>query len=273
MEKLIITAAVNGAETTRAQSPAVPYTPEEIAQAAAEARDAGAAIVHVHARLADGTATQDKAVYRQILDAVTARSDLIVQVSTGGAVGMSAQERSAVIELAPEMATLSAGSVNFGDGVFINHPEDIARFAALMLKYGVVPEIEVFEAGMIANAARLAAQGLFRFPAHFDFVFGVPGGMPAELRHLQHAIDCLPAGCTWTAAGVGRAQLPMAVCAIVLGGHVRVGLEDNIYYHKGRLAASSAELVERIARLAGELGRDVATPDEARALLGISRRP
>lgn len=273
MDKLIITAALNGAEVTRAQSPAVPYTPDEIAQAALEAHAAGAAIVHVHARLDDGTPTQEKAVYARIISAVAARCDVIVQVSTGGAVGMSAQERSAVIELAPEMATLSVGSVNFGAGVFINHPADVARFAQRMQQYGVVPEIEVFEAGMVATAVRLAGEGLLRLPAHFDIVLGVLGGMPGELRHLQHVVDCLPAGCTWTAAGVGRAQLPMAVCAIVLGGHVRVGLEDNIYYRRGQLAASSAELVERVARLGRELGREVATPAEAREILGILRRP
>ncbi len=271
MDKLVITAAVNGAEVTRENTPHVPYSPEEVANAAIEAAEAGASIIHVHARYADGTATQDKEVYREIIERIRAKSRVIVQVSTGGAVGMTASERADVISLKPEMATLSAGTVNFGDGVFYNAPADIEEFARRMMEHGVRPEIEVFDTGMIATAMRLMKKGLLLGPLHFDLVMGVPGGVPAEMANLLHMVSMLPNGSTWTVAGIGRAQLTMATAGILLGGHARVGLEDNIYYAKGRLAASNAELVSRIVRLAAELGREVATPDEARKMVGITK--
>ncbi len=269
MEKLIITAAVNGAEVMRNHTPYVPYTPEEVANAAVESADAGASIIHVHARCADGTATQDKEVYREIIERIREKSRVIVQVSTGGAVGMSAAERADVITLEPEMATLTSGTVNFGDSVFYNAPADIEQFAKLMAKHKVRPEVEVFDTGMITTAARLMQKGWLAGPLHFDLVMGVPGGISAEMTNLLHMVSLLPAGSTWTVAGIGRAQLPMATAAILLGGHARVGLEDNIYYAKGQLAKSNAELVSRVVRLAGELGREVATPDEARRLVGV----
>jgi 3-keto-5-aminohexanoate cleavage enzyme len=272
MEKLIITAAVNGAEVTRAQTPHVPLAPQEIAAAAVAAAEAGAAMVHVHGRAEDGAATQERQVYAEIIERIRQHSDVIVQVSTGGAVGMTAAERADVISLGPEMATLTAGTVNFGDGVFLNSPQDIRLLARLLQEHHVRPEIEVFDVGMIANALTLVQSGLLALPFHVDFVLGVPGGIPGELRHLLHLVESLPAGCTWTAAGVGRAQLPLNVAAILLGGHARTGLEDNIYYKRGQLATSNAQLVERLARIANELGRELASPDEARALLGISRR-
>ncbi len=271
MEKLVITAAVNGAEVTRDNTPYVPITPEEVANAAVEAALAGASIIHVHARRNDGAATQDKTVYREIIERIQEKSRVIVQVSTGGAVGMTAAERADVIALGPEMATLTTGTVNFGDGVFYNAPEDIEHFALLMAQRGVRPEIEVFDTGMIATAVRLMNKGLLKGPMHFDLVLGVPGGIPAEMSSLLHMVSMLPIGSTWTAAGIGRAQLAMTTAAILLGGHARVGLEDNIYYAKGRLAVSSAELVSRVVRLAGELGREVATPDEARNIVGITK--
>lgn len=272
MDELIITAALNGAEVTRAQHPALPVTPEELAVAAQEAAQAGAAIVHVHARYADGTPTQDAAVYEEIILKIRERTDVIVQVSTGGAVTMTAQERGQVLALKPEMATLTTGSVNFGRDVFLNRPDDMERFAHMMQEGGVKPEIEVFDVGMIAGAMRLVKAGLLTLPLHFDFVMGVPGGIPGELAHLLHLVHSIPPGCTWTVAGIGRAQLPLATAGILLGGHVRVGLEDNLYYSKGRLASGNVQLVERVARLAAELGRPVATPAAARAMLGICAR-
>lgn len=269
MEKLVITAAVNGAEVTRDQTPYVPITPEEIAAAALEAAKAGASIIHVHGRRADGSATQDKEVYREIIERIQEKSDVIVQVSTGGAVGMTASERGDVISLRPEMATLSTGTVNFGDGVFLNSMDMMVDFATRMKEFGVRPEIEVFDVGMIANAMSLVKMGLLKEPLHVDLVLGVPGAIPGEINHLMHMVSSLPKGSTWTAAGVGRSQLPIAVAAMLLGGHVRVGLEDNIYYSKGRLAQSNAELVERVVRLATELGREIATPSEARRIVSI----
>ncbi len=269
MEKLIITAALTGAEVTRAQQPALPLTPEEIGIAAAECAQAGASIVHVHGRHPDGSPTQDKEVYRQILAEVKQRCDVIVQVSTGGAVGMTPQERLAPVTLKPEMATLSMGSVNFGGDVFLNHPADMEVFAQAMRDHGVKPELEIFDSGMLSTASRWLKKGLLSGPAHFDLVLGIPGGMAGTPEALMYLVSQLPPGATWTVAGIGAAQLPLATLAMVLGGHVRVGFEDNVYYRKGELASSNAQLVARIARISRELDRPVATPAEARRILGI----
>ena len=271
MDKLIITAALTGAEVSREQQAALPVTPEEIGLAAEECFHAGAAMVHVHARNPDGTPTQDKETYRQIIAAVRKRCDVIVQVSTGGAVGMTPTERLAPVTLAPEMATLSMGSVNFGGDVFMNHPADMAIFAQAMRDHGVKPELEIFDAGMLSTALRWLKKGVLSGPLHFDFVLGIPGGMAGTPEALMYLKAQLPEGASWSVAGIGAAQLPLGTLAIVLGGHVRVGFEDNIYYRKGELASSNAQLVARIARISRELDRPVATPDEARALLGIGQ--
>jgi 3-keto-5-aminohexanoate cleavage enzyme len=271
MNKLIITAALTGAEVTREQQPALPISPEEIAQAAWECAQAGAAVVHVHARRADGSSTQDAQAYRAIIDAVRARCDVIVQVSTGGAVGMTAQERLEPIALAPEMATLSMGSSNFGNGVFVNSPEDMAHFLATLQTHKVRPEFEIFDGGHLAALQRWVQRGLVALPLHVDLVLGVPGAMPATPQALMYLVSQLPAGATWTVAGVGAGQLQMNALAVALGGHVRVGFEDNIYLRKGERATSNAQFVERVANLGRLMDRAPATPNEARELLGISR--
>lgn len=272
MEKLIITAAMVGAEVTRQDNPNLPLTPEEIAQAAEEAWQAGASIIHLHVRDERGLPTQSADVFRETIDRIRRRCDVIVQVSTGGATGMTAEERLQPVTLSPEMATLTTGTVNFGDGVFYNPPKDIEAFALAMKERGVKPEIEVFDVGMIGGAAALVKKGLVQPPLHYDLVMGVPGGIPGTPKDLLHLVESLPAGSTWTVAGIGRAELPLGVMAILMGGHVRVGFEDNVYYSKGVLAESNAQLVARIARLARELGREVATPGEARAILGLPLR-
>lgn len=270
MDKLIITCALTGAETTKQDNPNLPVTPDEIALAAWEVRQAGASIVHLHARLRDGTPTQDKAVYQEIIEKIRASgNDLIIQVSTGGAVGMSAAERIQPIELKPEMATLTTGSVNFGGDVFLNLPSDIENFANIMKISGVLPELEIFDTGMIRNALSLIKKGLVPEHAPFDLVMGVPGGIPGTPKDLLFLVESLPKGAKWFVAGIGQAQLPLATMAILLGGNVRVGFEDNVYYQKGVLAESNAQLVARIVRLAKELGRKVASPNEAREILGL----
>lgn len=269
MEKLIITVALTGAEVTKADQPALPITPEEIGMAAEECANAGASIVHLHARHPDGTPTQDKAVYQEIIAEVRKRCDVIIQVSTGGAVGMTAQERLDPVYLKPEMATLSMGSVNFGGDVFMNHPADMETFAKVMASHGVKPELEIFDAGMIATAKRWIKNGHVPAASHFDFVLGVPGAMPGTPEALMYLVSQLPAGSTWTVAGMGPAQLQLGSMAIVLGGHVRVGFEDNVYFRKGELAKSNAQLVQRMADISRMLERSVATPAEARELLGL----
>ena len=270
MQKLMITAAICGAEVTKADNPNLPVTPDELAQAAYECEQAGAAIIHLHVRDKDGNPTQNEAVFKEAMEKMRAKGmKAIIQPSTGGAVGMSAEERMQPLNLRPEFATLSTGSVNFGDDVFLNSPQYMETFAARMKEFGVKPEIEVFEVGMINNALRLVKKGLVDAPLHFDFVMGVPGGIPGEPEDLLHLVHKIPAGSTWTVAGIGRYELPLATMAILMDGHVRVGFEDNIFYSKGVLAESNAQLVARIVRLAKELGREVATPDEARAILHL----
>lgn len=271
MEKLVITVALDGAEVTKAQTPHLPVTPAELGADAERVRQAGAAMVHVHGRLPDGTSTQSREVYAEIIREIRARTDIIIQVSTGGAVGMTAAERLEPVFLRPEMASLTGGTVNFGRGVFYNSPEMIEEFARTMVAEGVVPEIECFDLGHISNALALVKQGILSLPLHFDLVMGVPGGIAPTIRNLVHMAESVPEGCTWSVAGIGRAQLPLANAAMLLGGHVRVGLEDNIYYTKGVLA-SNEMLVARVVRLARELGREVATPDEARRILRLAER-
>ncbi|MDW7670302.1 MAG: 3-keto-5-aminohexanoate cleavage protein [Bacillota bacterium] len=272
MQKLIITAALTGAEVTREQQPALPMTPEEIAVAAKECREAGVSIVHVHARDAEGQPTQDINVYREIKEKIEACCDVIFQPSTGGAVWHSPEERLQPVELVPEMSTLSCGTCNFGSDVFMNSEPFMEKFAIRMKELGVKPELEIFERGMIENAMKLLKKGLIKPPLHFDFVLGVPGACPATPEDLLLMKNAIPAGSTWTVAGIGRHELTLGTMAIILGGHVRIGFEDNIFYAKGVLAESNAQLAARIAQISRELGREVATPDEARAILGINTK-
>jgi len=268
MLPLIVTVAAVGAELTPEQTPHLPITPEQLGETAALCQAAGASMIHVHCRNDDGSNTADVGRFRDALAAIRAKSDLIVQFTTGGAIGMTVAERAGPLQLRPEMASLTCGTVNFGEDVFENSFPIMRGILAEILRYGVRPELEIFDAGHLSNAKRLAAEGLPMFPAHVDFVLGVPGGLDASVRNLVHLVDALPEGCTWSVAAIGRDQLSMATVAIAMGGHVRVGLEDNIYYSRGRLARND-ELVGRVARIATELGRPVASPAEARELLGL----
>lgn len=272
MEKLIITAAISGAEVSKEHNPAVPYTVEEVAREAESAYKAGASIIHLHVREDDGTPTQDKARFKACIDAILERCpDVIIQPSTGGAVGMSDEERLQPTELKPEMATLSTGTANFGgDEVFVNTDASIENFAKTMVERGVKPEIEIFDKGMIDTALRMVKQGHIEKPIHFDFVVGIQIG--ATARDLSYMVNSIPEGSTWTVAGVGRHELPMAMIGMAMGGHVRVGFEDNIYYERGVLAESNGQLIDRIVRIAKELGREIASPDEAREIIGLKKK-
>jgi 3-keto-5-aminohexanoate cleavage enzyme len=269
VQPLIVTVAAVGAEVMPDHTPHLPVTPEALGETAARCAAAGASLMHVHPRNDDGGNTSDVERFRLALEAIRARSDLIIQFTTGGAIGMSAEARAAPLRLRPEMATLTCGTVNFGDDIFENGFPLMRTILAEMNRHQVVPELEIFDAGHVSNARLLEREGLLAFPKHVDFVLGVPGGLDASVRNLTFLVESLPAGCTWSVAGIGRAQLPMAVTAIAMGGHVRVGLEDNIYYSKGRLA-SNEDLVARVARIAGEMGRPLATPAQARAILGLA---
>ncbi len=272
-DPVIITAAVVGAEVTRAQNPAVPYTPAEIAAAAVAAGRAGAAVVHLHARWPDGRPSQEAAHFREIIDRIRqAGSELVVQCSTGGAVGMPLEERLGSLVDGAEMGTLNLGTMNFGDAVFVNTRPDIVRVAQRLREGGLVPECEVYDAGMLDTLRWLLAEAHLRAPYHVQFVLGVPGGISAGERNLRFLVEGLPEPVRWSVAGVGRHQLPMAELAVRLGGHVRVGLEDNLFLSRGVLASGSDELVSRIVDMAQRAGREPATPARARDLLGIAGR-
>lgn len=273
MEKLIVTAAICGAEVTKQQNPAVPYTVEEIGMEAEKAYKAGAAIIHLHVREDDGTPTQNKDRFEACIAEIKRRCpDVIIQPSTGGAVGMSNAERIQPVELCPEMATLDCGTCNFGgDEIFVNTENTIKEFGTKMIELSVKPEIEVFDKGMIDMAIRLNKKGYIKSPMHFNFVMGVNGGISADIRDFVFMRGSIPEGSTYTVSGIGRNEFPLAVMSIIDGGHVRVGFEDNVYLSKGIMAKSNAELVEKVVRLAKELGREIATPAEARAILGLDR--
>ncbi|GAB4280133.1 MAG: 3-keto-5-aminohexanoate cleavage protein [Candidatus Rifleibacteriota bacterium] len=274
MEKLIITAAICGAEVTKEHNPAVPYTVAEIVREAESAVKAGASIIHLHVREDNGIPTQSLDRFKECIDAIKQRCpEVIIQPSTGGAVGMSNEERLQPVSLKPEMATLDCGTVNFGgDDIFVNSENTIIAFAQKMLEIGVKPEIEVFDKGMIDTAIRLWKKGYIKAPMHFNFVLGVNGGISATLRDLVFMQGSIPQGSTFTVSGIGRAQFPMITASIIAGGHVRVGFEDNVYLEKGVLAQSNGELVAKAARLAKELGRQLASPAEAREILGLNEK-
>ena len=271
MEKLIITAAICGAEVTKEQNPAVPYTVEEMVKEAKAAHEAGAAILHIHVRKDDGTPTQDRERFREVMDAIRKElPDVIMIPSTGGAAGMSPEERLQPTELFPEMATLDCGTCNFGDDIFDNTMPTMRAFGKRMLEKNINPEYEFFELGHLDTILTMAKKGeVPGAPMQFNFVLGVNGCTPATAENLAFFVKKIPAGSTWTVTGVGRGAFPMAAAAIPMGGNVRVGFEDNIYLGKGHKAASNAELVEKVVRLAKELGREVATSAEAREILSL----
>ena len=271
MDKLIITAAICGAEVLKEHNPAVPYTVEECVREARSAYDAGASIIHLHVRYDNGTPTQDKERFRVIMEAIAhACPGVIIQPSTGGAVGMTNDERLQPTELNPEMATLDCGTLNFGgDEIFENTENTIKYFGQRMIQRGIKPELEVFDKSMIEMALRLEKKGYIQKPMHFDFVMGVNGGIGGSLRDFVFLRGSIPSDATYTVAGLGRYEMPLAAAAIIDGGHVRVGFEDNVYVSKGVLAKSNGELVQKVVRLARELGREIATPAEAREILSL----
>ena len=275
MQPLIITTALTGAETSREDQPNLPITPQEQALEAEKCFAAGSRVLHLHVREDDGTPSQRLDRFKAVIELVRERvPEMIIQISTGGAVGVPFEERMGPLQLKPDMATLNAGTLNFGDEVFINSPKDIVRLAEYFKEVKVVPEVEVYESGMIDYVAKLYNKGIITHtPLHLQFVLGVPGGMSGKPKNLvymaEHLKEEIPSA-TWGVAGIGRWQLPCTLMAMVMGGHIRTGFEDNIYYHKNLLAETNAQLVARVARIAEEYGRKLATPTEAREILGLS---
>lgn len=270
MEKVVITCAVTGAETTREQNPNLPVTAAEISDAARDAREAGAAILHLHVREADGTPTQDAAVFSEAIGLVRAACDIVIEVTTGGAVGMTPVERLQPLALGPEMASLDCGTVNFGDEYIVNTLPMMREFALEMKRRGVRPTLECFDLSHLDAAAVLIEEGIVEPPLHYGLVLGPPGGVRFNAATLEFMTRRLPAGAFWTAIGTGRASTPVMLAALALGGFARVGFEDNVYYRRGELAVSNAQLVERAARLARETGMEVATPSDVRWIFDLA---
>ena len=275
MDKLIITAAICGAEVTKEQNPAVPYTVDEIVREAKSAVDAGAAIVHLHVRHDDGTPTQSRDRFQECEEAILKECPNVILIpSTGGAVGMTPDERLQSTDTTPlpEMATLDCGTCNFGDEIFDNTMPTMRAFGKRMMERGIKPEYECFEMGHLDTILTMARKGeVPGAPMQFNFVLGVPGCTPATVDNLCWLVKNIPAGSTWTATGIGRHAFTLAAPTIVMGGNVRVGFEDNLYLERGVLAKSNGELVDKVVRMAKLLGRPVANSVEAREILGLKR--
>ena len=274
MEKeLIVTAALVGSRPTKKMNPAVPYSPEEIAASAIECCKAGAAVAHVHVRNPiTGENEHNIDYFREVLDRIREACDIIVNLTTsasylqGSDVG---QRRLQPVFLKPDMCSFDLGSVNFFDRVFLNPPDWAEEAAKCMKDNDVKPEIEVFDTGHISQAIDLIRKGLIQSPPYFQICMGVKWGIEATAENLLFMKSKLPAGAVWSVLGVGKAQLPMITLAMILGGHVRVGFEDNIYVKQGVLASSNAQMVEGAVDLAERLGRRVVAPKEARVMLGM----
>lgn len=270
MYKTMITCAVTGAETTKEQNPALPVTPVEIADAACEACAAGAAVLHLHVRDEQGNPTQDIEVFRKTIDLVRSKCDMVIEVTTGGAVGMSLEERMQPLALRPEMASLDCGTTNFGDDYIVNTLPMMRTCAAEMKRLGVRPTLECFDLSHIDASRILIDEGLVGPPFHYGIVLNVPGGVRYDDDTLNFFVRRLPEGSYWTAIGIGGCgSLEANYGAVASGGFMRVGFEDNIYYGKGVLAESNAQLVERAVRIAGENGCEIATPSNVRKMLEL----
>lgn len=264
---LIISCPIVGAELTKDNYPFLPTTPEELAEAARGAVEAGATIIHLHVRDEKGLPSQRVDIFEDVTKKIRDRCDCILQYSTGGAVGTPVTQRCAPLSLKPEMGTLSMGTMNFGEEVFENTEEIIREIAKTLRENKIMPELEIFDYGMIDTMERFIKKNLLPEKFHVDFVLGVPGGMMGTIKDLMVLVDRLPKGQSWAVAGVGRFQLPLTAHAIAMGGHLRVGIEDNIFYRKGEMAKSNAQLIERVVRIARELERPIASIKEARKIL------
>jgi uncharacterized protein (DUF849 family) len=270
----LITVAPTGAESEKSAVPALPVTLDELVTTAKECQAAGAAVIHVHIRDDQARPTLDLSRLKDTVAALREGTGLIVQLSTGGAVTDSFDNRIAVLDAAPDACSLTCGTVNFGEDVFHNPYPFIRDLYARTQELGVVPEFELFDFGHIATLHRLlAGHGApHGGHVHCDLVMGVPGGMPGDAATLTQAVSALPDGATWSATGIGRTTLPVMFAALAAGGHLRVGMEDTVTFAKGRPVTGNAELVERAATLAGLAQRPAMRPEQARAMLGVSGR-
>jgi 3-keto-5-aminohexanoate cleavage enzyme len=278
--RVIITVAQTGALVTKKMNPAVPEQPDEIAQSAYDCYNEGAAIVHIHARNPDGSTTGSAAVFREIHEKIRQKCSLILQDSTGGGSNLSVEQRTECLEACPEMASLNMGTMvrTIGEGAgtpFMNTRAEIENFVKRMNSFGVKPEMEIYNVSMIYEANLLIEKGLIQKPYCMSLILGMAyqGAQEANMMFLPTYLQYIPEDAYFNALGVGRAQLTLGMMGMILGGNVRVGLEDNLYFKKGELAKSNAQLVARMVRIAREMGKEPCTPDEARKILGLKPVP
>ena len=272
MNKTLITCAITGAETTRGDNPNLPVSPEEIASASYDAFLAGASILHLHVRDDDGNPTQDVPIFKKTIDLVRKKCNIVIEVTTGGAVGMNLKERLQPLQLKPDMASLDCGTCNFGDDYILNTLPMIREAAMAMKEYGVRPTLECFDLSHIDTSRVLIREGLLEPPFHYGFVLNVPGGIQYNAETLGIFTRRIPEGSYWTAMGIGgKANLDAIYGAIAHHGFIRVGFEDNVYYDRGILADSNAQLVERAADIARNAGCSIATADDVREMLALEQ--
>ena len=270
--KVILTVATTGAWPSKDDTPYVPLQPKEIAEEVYACWKAGASIAHIHVRDDAGKSSMSYEKFTEVVNLIRATDcDIVLNLTTSGQLGLADEDRMKhIIALKPELASYDCGSMNWlHTTVFENSPRFLEKLGTTMQENNIKPEIEIFDAGMISNAAYYLKKGILKAPLHFQFVLGAAGGMDATVENLVFLKSLLPAGSTWGALGIGKGHLPIMYAALALGGHVRVGMEDNILYSKGVLAKSNVEFVERTKRIVAELNKEIATPAEAKAILGL----
>ena len=271
--KVILTVAPTGAWPSKEDTPYVPLQPKEIAEEVYACWKAGASIAHLHVRDDAGKSSMNFDKFVEAVGLIRATDcDIVLNLTTSGQLGLEDEARMKHIKaLKPELASYDCGSMNWlHTSVFENSPRFLEKLGTTMQEYNIKPEIEIFDAGMVSNAIYYLKKGFLKAPLHFQFVLGAAGGMDATVENLVFLKSLLPPNCTWGALGIGKGHLPIMYAALALGGHVRVGMEDNILYSKGVLAKSNVEFVERTKRIVAELNKQIATPAEARAILGLA---
>jgi 3-keto-5-aminohexanoate cleavage enzyme len=266
----VLTAALTGPIATKQDNPALPVTPEEIAQEAQLACEAGAAVVHIHLRDGDGRPTADLDIARRTVDLIEERCDVLIQLSTGVGLTVPFEEREQIVEAQPAMATLNVCSMSFADGQFLNPPDGVLRLAARMQELGVKPELEVYDTGHLDVAMALRREGLLNEPLQFSIVLGVRGGAPATPQSLVSMVERLPEGAIWQAIGIGRGNLAMTTMGLAMGGNARTGMEDTLMLRRGVPAPGNGPLVERLASVARAIEREPASVESARTALALA---
>lgn len=271
MSKVIITVATTGAWPTKEDNPNVPMTPQEIADDVYECYLAGASVAHLHMRDAEGKGTMDKELFKETTELIKEKCDIILNLTTSGDLDATDETRQAHLKLlSPELASYDCGTMNWGHTtIFENHPKFLEELGHTMQEYGVKPEIEIFDAGMVYNSLYYLKMGVLKAPLHYQFVLGAPGGMGATVENLIFLKGLIPEGSTWSAFGIGRGHIPIMLATLSMGGHLRVGMEDNVYFGPGQLAESNRQFVERAAAVVRAASMEVATVAEAKEILGL----